>query len=375
MKPLWKGPIEDGITNSLLSRWLVCPERFRLKVIEGKAEDEGFRPALEYGSLWHEAEEAFAMGQDWKKAVGRYRTKLRMKYPTDEAAINKWSTLCLHQFPLYVNHWAGHRFTKQRKPILAEESFRVPYKLPSGRTIVLRGKFDAVWTWSKSIKLQENKVKGERSLDEEGIQKTLGQNLQTMLYQIALREMAKGNGNLDGWERGPYVPAGVGGPKPGWFFFKGDDKIWFPKMKVKGVIYNVIRRPLSDRHAIRQRKTETEKAFLLRERDRIEKDQARWFMRWDARVDDADVDEFKTRVFHPMLERFLDWAEWIAVDPFDPWTVKDERRSMRPGIHYQFPFGVYNGLAQGFRGDFFEYLTSGSRQGLEELDTLFPELV
>ena len=40
--PLWKGPTEDGITQSLLSRFLVCRERFRLKVIEGLAPEDRF---------------------------------------------------------------------------------------------------------------------------------------------------------------------------------------------------------------------------------------------------------------------------------------------------------------------------------------------
>ena len=57
-RPAWKGPVEDGITFSLLSRWVVCRERFRLQAIEGLKEDEGFVAPIEFGSLWHEAEEA-----------------------------------------------------------------------------------------------------------------------------------------------------------------------------------------------------------------------------------------------------------------------------------------------------------------------------
>ncbi len=34
-EPVWKGPEVDGVTQSLLSRYLTCKERFRLLVIEG----------------------------------------------------------------------------------------------------------------------------------------------------------------------------------------------------------------------------------------------------------------------------------------------------------------------------------------------------
>src|SRR4051794_6290554 len=58
--PLWKGPEEDGITFSLLSQFLVCRERFRVRVIEGLSAGGGFNHRIEYGSMWHTCEEALA---------------------------------------------------------------------------------------------------------------------------------------------------------------------------------------------------------------------------------------------------------------------------------------------------------------------------
>jgi len=382
----WKGPFEggDGITFSLLSKFLVCRERFRLMTIEGLEEDEGFRPALEYGSLWHEAEEAFAAGKDWKKPVRIYRDKLLANYPADVAEVNKWFSVCMKTFPIYVRHWKTHKDTAKRKPLLEEYAFRVPYKLPSGRVLWLKGKFDCVFLEGVKrafIMLQENKTKGR--IDEQGIQGTVDQNLQTMLYQIALRTLAvlckEGNAPDD-------LPVHV------------VDAL--KKYPIKGVLYNVCRRPLADLHAIKQRKgrevnkkdkdgkpvlkrdgkpvkvrvgVETDKEFFDRLAAVIKEDADNFFMRWKVLLTDKDVERFKTRCFHPVMEQLADWYEWISAAPDEPFRV-DDQGVPGGGIHWQAPWGVYDSMFGGFRGDFFELLTKGSRTNLKKKPTLFPEL-
>ena len=39
--PLWKGPEVDGITQSMLSGFINCPERFRVMYLEGIETTEG----------------------------------------------------------------------------------------------------------------------------------------------------------------------------------------------------------------------------------------------------------------------------------------------------------------------------------------------
>ncbi len=56
--PLWKGPEVDGITFSLLSRFIACPERFRILVTEGLQPHDEFNHRIEYGNMWHTCEEA-----------------------------------------------------------------------------------------------------------------------------------------------------------------------------------------------------------------------------------------------------------------------------------------------------------------------------
>lgn len=394
--PLWRGPNVDGITQSLLGCFLECRERFRLQVVEGLKEDEGFSRPLEFGNLWHTAEEAHLGDHSWEEAIRKYRRSLDLRYPNDAAEVMKWYKVCATTFPIYLKYWSKHKDESKAKPILEETSFAVPYTLPSGRSVLLRGKWDALRllnlgkTSKQGIFIKEHKTKS--NIDEEGILKTVGWNLQTMLYQVALRE-------CHNREIGPYPD----------FAKKADKKIvkqYFDallKYPPGGVHYNVIRRPLSDHYAIKQKKTESIDAFYRRLGETIQADsfdakghpkqKSYYFMRWKVEVTDEDIQHFKDRTLNPILEELLDWWEWIRVDPFNPWRKRKPSDYAEEGDnkeileildkcstflsvtpHYQSPWGVYNSLAGGFRGSFFEYLTSGRDYGLTRIKTLFPEL-
>jgi len=386
--PLWKGPKEDGISFSLLSKFLECRERFRLKVVEGLEEAEGFNAPLEYGSLWHEMEEATARGKDPKKAAGRYRNKLRERFPGAEGSINKWVGLANRVFPIYLHHWRKHPETKKRKFLLAEVAFRVPYQLPSGRSLVLRGKWDGVFQEGKNGWEQENKTKGR--IDEAGLQATVHENLQTMLYLIALlQEQDRARKGLES------------------LCLSRKETESIRLLPMSGVLYNVIRRPLADQHAQKQRKgrevnkkgkdgktikgkdgkpiktrvgAETESQFLDRVASDIRKDPNHHFMRWKSRVFKKDVERFKRECFDPILEGLLDWWDWISVDPFNPFRESSKADNVPRldvpggGIHFRFPWGIYHSLASGFRGSFFEYLSQGRKDKLVPIKSLFPEL-
>lgn len=364
-EPLWKGPGVDGISFSLLSKFLVCRERFRLQVVEGLKECEPFNHPLEFGSCWHEAEEVVARDGPkgpWLKAVGKYCQKLQQKHPNATVGIGRTYHLVKLAFPLYLSRWSKVRAKKQ-EPILQEQSFRVPYELPSKRIVILRGKWDSVFRTREGYWLQENKTKGK--IDEAGVQATLHQNLQAMLYLIALQTCmdAKHKPFHRPWKRTT----------------EGRRPIREKKAVIKGVLYNVIRRPLGDQHAIKQRKSETETQFYRRVADQIKADPTHYFFRWECRIHPPDIEKFKTHVFDPILEQLCDWWEWIAVDPWNPWSITESYR--QPLIdcgygspHYQSPWGVYNSLGSGFRGDYFDYLTTGRTAGLKTISELFPEL-
>jgi hypothetical protein len=162
---------------------------------------------MEYGNMWHVCEEAFAATpptdsrefsdgdyQSWESALKGYARELSRQYPSDREEIDKWYNVCRMQFPLYVRHWQEHPDVLARTPLLQEEAFDVPYCLPSGRTVRLRGKWDSVDLVEKGtnqgVWLMENKTKGD--IDETALQEQVSWDLQVMLYITALREATKG---------------------------------------------------------------------------------------------------------------------------------------------------------------------------------------
>ena len=88
--PVWKGPEEEGVTQSLLSRFLVCRERFRLLVVEGLRPIDSFNHRIEYGQMWHLCEECSSQGLGWKNPLQEYAQSLCRTYPTSQEQIEHW---------------------------------------------------------------------------------------------------------------------------------------------------------------------------------------------------------------------------------------------------------------------------------------------
>jgi len=336
-KPLWKGPYVDGITQSMIAKFLSCRERFRLYAIEGiKDVETGFPHAMEYGSLFHACIEADLEKRDWKKALKKYTLYLREKFPLHDDAVLKWSSICFYQFQVYKEHIKTNPLHQGNKLIKAEQSFKVPYLLPSGRTVILRGKIDGVILRGKSIYLQENKTKGRFSPDSLKYQIT--HNLQTLYYHLAARAVYS------------LLPN-----------------------QIKGTLYNVIKRPLGDHTAIRQKKAETKEDFFKRAGYTKPKEEPeKWFHTWMVNLGSKEFSRLTEQILHPILEEVCRWWDWIILDPFDPYSPHRER--IRANPHYQFPFGVYNSLTAGGGGQYFDLIARGKKDSVEKIDNLFPEL-
>jgi hypothetical protein len=368
--PLWKGPTEDGITYSLLSRFLVCRERFRLLAVEGLRATPEFSNRMEYGQMWHACEEAFAVGGNpivdnpvanppWHQTLKKYCQQLCNQHRTQQEQIQHWYNVCKTQFPIYIKYWANHKDVKQRTPLLQEHVFSVPYKLPSGRTVLLRGKWDSVDLIGPKSKgrvfLQENKTKGD--IDQLKIATQLRDDLQSMLYYLALdyyyREYAKAGDKLFPNDYGP--PAGIR--------------------------YNVVRRPLSGgKHSIRQKQGEESEAFYERLGGLIAEEPEHYFVRWNVDIALSDLKRFEQRFFIPVMEQLCDWWEFMQLCEFSPWDyVNHEIGCGDCGVdtrylHWQHPHGVYNVLNEGGTTELDEYLATGSILGLAKTDSLFKEL-
>lgn len=364
-EPVWKGPEEDGITQSLLSRFLVCRERFRLLMVEGLKPAEGFNQRLEYGNMWHVCEEVFATSGNpivsnpvadppWLKALKRLTKDLQLKYRNQQEQVVHWYNVCRTQFPIYIQYWKRHKDVMQRTPLLSEYSFAVPYTLPSGRVVKLRGKFDSVDIVGKgktaSIWLMENKTKGD--INETLLKRQLTFDLQTMLYLVALQTLC----TMD------IQPRNVA--------------LWNQGHKIIGVRYNVIKRPLSGgAGTIRKHQPtksnpsgESDEEFYARLGGIITERSDEFFMRWNVEISQHDIETFKTQTLNPVLEQLCDWWEAITGAP----SVVDS--FSRTHQHYRMPYGLYNPMLEGDASDLDYYLATGDDTGLQRTTNLFPEL-
>jgi hypothetical protein len=349
-EPLWKGPEKDGITFSLLSRFLVCRERFRVRVIEGLGARETFSPPIHYGNMWHVCEEAIAAKTGWKEPLRNYIAKLAQQFPMQREDINHWYGLCLVEFPAYVEHWSKHPDVKKRTPLLQEQKFAVPYQLPSGRVVTLKGKWDSVDLIeaddTKGIYIQENKTKSR--IDDEDISRQLRFDLQTMLYVIALDKYS--------WEGTNYGP-----PK------SSPSKLPLILPPLCGVRYNVVRRS-----AHKSVESFTKK---LNE-DIADKRAGEWFARWKVEISQKDIEIFKKTCFDPILEQLWDWWEWVEAPKESTLPRGSYGATHVPlaPVNWRHPYGVWNSLNENGSTEYDNYLVTSSEIGLQRISNLFPEL-
>ena len=354
--PSWKGPCDPGpqggITQSMIGRFLSCRERFRIRTIEELAPVEQFNHRIEYGQMWHVCEEAVADHQDWRAALTEYVVKIAKRYPGARSEIDKWANVCRVQFPIYLDHWKDSPDERNRRTVLAEEVFHVPYNLPSGRTVYLRGKWDSVdiikdAKGKTGVYITDNKTKGD--IDVSQIQRQLTFDLQMMFYSVA------------------YLESGID-----------------PGAPFRGIRYNVVRRPLSGgRGSIVQRKgsknvkPETDAEYYERlgeiirtatgEEWGVRNGENYFFSRWTADVTKTDLERFRERCLDPILEQIACWYESVtevhpAMTACPAWAQN--------WVH---PFGVTNNIDEYGSSDLDAYITTGSTVGLVKTP-LFREL-
>ncbi len=376
-QPVWQGPCSDGpqggITQGMIARWLCCRERLRLRVVDGLRAVDSFNHKIFYGDCFHACEEAWLKSpgtrqpdvsvfdddpQAWVLALNDVVEDYSHQYPMDRGKINRFAHICMAQFPAYVRYWNRRPDAADRIPLLQEYAFRVPYKLPSGRTVHLRGKWDSVDVIGGGVWLTDHKTKGD--LDDRAIARQLTFDLQTMTYLVTLY-----HADLEAI---------------------GLSERTMPTGGIRGVRYNCIRRPLAGgRHSIVQRKggkstlPEPDSEFYGRLYQEIASDPEYFFVRFEVEVTTDDIARFRRECLDPVLENVVDDFEWWQlcnehrVDPFDGQTRVREFPHHCPR-HFRTPYGWYNPITDGGEGDLDELMRSGSDAGLTRTTDLFPEL-
>jgi hypothetical protein len=360
--------------------FLSCRERFRLKYVLGLEPHDKWNHRLGYGNMWHVCEEEHAVGHGHKHKLSWYTNhrqypfqqhaltwhtnQMCRQYPFQKDEITKWYNVCAVQFPEYIKYWSEHPDVLNRTPLLQEQVFDVPYQLPSGRTVRLRGKWDSVdevkahtdnqgREWPAGIWLQENKTKGD--INKEKVERQLKFDLQTMMYLVALKEIED------------ISPMTVNCWPVDW------------RQRILGVRYNVVRRPLSGGkgsivpHKVKYTKNkftpaETMEKFYERlRRDYLAAEPDYWFFRIRVEITAQDIKVFRETCLDPLLDTICDWYEDIT-GRMDI-TINDYKCS-----NYRTPFGVYSSLEEGGATEYDAYLATGSEAGLRHIEELFTEL-
>jgi hypothetical protein len=324
-KPTWD-LYKDGISYSLLCKFRNCRERFRIATVEGLRPSER-KEAMEFGTIFHKALEYTAQGKTTSQVI----TQLLKFYQS-----SSMEPMLVKQACILVPHYNRYYANEKHQYVAQEEVFDIPYKsTTTGKIIRLRGRRDEMFKRKGALWLQENKTK--TNIDENKILATLPFDLQTMLYVYSMTQDYKGQ-------------------------------------KIGGVLYNVIRRP-----GQKQRQNESDNEFLQRINDEVAKDvdtslanneMSHYFKRYEVELTQSDINNFYHRTLVPMIESVVVWWESIKSNPFNPWV--DEQGKPNPH-HFQNPFGIFDPMTIGV-GDYFDYVTSGSKLGLDQIETCFPEL-
>lgn len=359
LPPLWEGPAskgpQGGVTQSLLSRYLTCKERFRIIVMDGLKPHPRFEARMEFGNMWHACEEAVSGGDSHPKALADYVKKLCAKYPLQREEINHWYAVTKELFPAYLAYWRGSlgeaaAARNKRISLCQELAFDVDYRLPSGRTVRLRGKWDELTAEpnGKGLAVHVGDHKTKSQIDKVKIVRQLGFDLQMMFYLVAA-STEDGKDVIDGL----VVEAS---PK------RAD---W----KLAGIRYNVVRRSSH----------KTAESMM----EKVHKDVAtqrggEWFARWTVAVPASDIMRFRVECLDPLLENLLDDHEWwhsSMTTGGKLWDYQDRAHYFpnHANRHYRAPF-YYNPLSEGGSSDLDGYLETGSTTGLSRADTLFREL-
>lgn len=336
----------------------------RIKYIVGLRPIDKFDFKLEFGNLWHAAEEHYGESKkisevstnaSWYKALYSYHRELLQKYgvdPSVKSEIVKWFEIIKRQFPIYINHWLAHPDVKNRQSIAQEEKFDIQYPIAGGRLVRLRGKYDGICEILRALYLDEHKARG--TVNPVTMRQRLKYDLQTMMYICTLSHHLKTMNICDRVK----------------------------KLPIAGVRYNVIRRPLAGGlHSIRQKQDEKTTEFYDRLRELIndetkasvkERRDAHYFMRWTVKIYPSDIQKFEEQTLKPLLAQIVTWYDWVTAANY-PERISNIWESTE-GDHFRTPYGIWQPLMEDGSTEYDAYLQNGSQAGLERTDSLFTEL-
>jgi hypothetical protein len=311
---------EDGISFSLLSRFVVCRDRFHKYAVQGMREQGKQQNALNFGTYFHKLLEISA--KDQRASADTVIAKVT-RSKSSIAKIKTIDRLIGNMvFQEYSKHYADVKYNY----FDTETKFDVRYFVHGVGDVRLVGKIDQlIRKQQNAFYVKENKTK--ENINETLIEATIPENLQTMMYVIC---------------------AGIHFKKP-----------------ITGIVYDVIRKS-----KIRQKNDESDVEFVERLREDIHKRPGYYFYRWDYPLNTRAIENFRLTTFDPLLREFYLWWKSIESNPLNPWLDEKGQPNSR---HYRRPFGVYDSLTNG-EGDYFNVIIRNSYANVTFNNLPFAEL-
>jgi hypothetical protein len=132
---VWKGPLIDGVTQSLISRFLECPYAFYLYAIMGVQEDTPPPENMVWGDTFHKGLEILLDTKSRSAASEAMIDHLATKYPAAPASFKVTTTKMLDLYKIKNNHMDAEWQT--------ELVLDLYYKI-RGYNVRFRGKLDGL---------------------------------------------------------------------------------------------------------------------------------------------------------------------------------------------------------------------------------------
>lgn len=277
IKPIYSYNLfKDGLTQSALSTFLQCPQKFKRYMLDGFVSERSTF-ALDFGNIFHyvldQVYTNFKEADSVDSAIDRAKEALAAGY---EETLEKIKGINLingdieeELFETYALarvvaiHYMQKWFKEDKKKnwVSLEHKFENIYRGREEKYAVkLKGKIDGVFSSGKELSLLETKTKGQ--IIEREITDILTFDLQNFFYLL-------------------------------------NAKLIYGRMPTT-VLYNVVRRP-----QLRRGKNETQAIFLQRVDKDIEDRSDFYFMRWPVSITKADFNDWEAE-FKMMLDRLVD---------------------------------------------------------------------
>lgn len=339
-KKIEKAPIvaswnlfEHGVTFSLLSSFLVCPEKTKLGSVENLTMRKG-SDKLEFGTISHDALEHVYTGMKSYpakevslKKLEAFLTSRELKDRQKVSESPGDSTIAFHELEEnfafadivlngYLNHWKEDH-TREWLSLETEFDIQLPVEVDGVIYIIrARGKRDGDYR-SRKRKLMLLETKTKSKVNDEVLLDWITIDLQSLLYLWAM------------WKTYKEVPGGV--------------------------LYNIIRRPQLVQRKGRETKegrtgAETLKQFTDRVREDIAKRPEFYFVRYQSSITEADLIRFETEL-KSMVSQLIRWQ--------------------LGQFHYKNSAGCMNG---GYACKFLPICSRGDRSRFVKREQVFSEL-